>query len=170
MPAKILVAFATRYGSTQGVAEAIAATLREAGVESELKAFREVRDLEGYSAVVAGAPLMMFKWHKDAFGFLSRHRQTLQDLPVAVFALGPVHDPHDDEEWQNSRAQLNKELAKVPWFRPIVVQMFGGKFDPAVLKFPLNKFAGSAPATDIRDWNAVRTWAESLPTALAHPA
>jgi menaquinone-dependent protoporphyrinogen oxidase len=170
MSAKILVAFATRYGSTQEVAEAIKVTLHHAGLATDIKQLRDVRTLQEYGAVVMGAPLMMFKWHKDAFGFLSRHRQTLQKLPVAVFALGPVHDPHDEEEWQNSRAQLDKELAKVPWFKPIVLQMFGGKFDPAQLKFPLNKLAGSAPATDIRDWDAIRTWAASLPTALAHPA
>jgi menaquinone-dependent protoporphyrinogen oxidase len=170
MASKILVAFATRYGSTQEVAEAITATIHEAGAEAELKLLREVRTLQDYTAVVLGAPLMMFKWHKDAFSFLSRHRQAIQKLPVAVFALGPVHDPHDEEEWKNSRAQLSKELAKVPWFKPRVLEMFGGKFDPALLRFPLNKLAGPAPASDIRDWDAIRGWAAALPTTLAAPA
>jgi len=43
---------------------------------------------------------------------------------VAVFALGPVHDPYDEQEGQDSRAQLDIELAKFPWFKPIALEMF----------------------------------------------
>jgi menaquinone-dependent protoporphyrinogen oxidase len=170
MSTKVLVAFATYYGSTQEVAEAVATTLRERGVEVDLRLLREVRTLAGYSAVILGAPLAMHRWHKDALGFLSRHRQALLLLPVAVFALGPVHDPHDAQEWQDSRTQLDKELAKFPWFKPVALEMFGGKFDPALLRFPLNKLAGPAPASDIRDWKAIRAWAGNLATMFAHSA
>ncbi len=103
MSPSVLVGYATRYGSTQEVAEAIAETLRIAGLLVELKPLREVRSLEGYHAVVMGAPLFMFHWHKEALSFLARHRQALQARPVAVFALGPVHEPHDEREWQDSR-------------------------------------------------------------------
>jgi menaquinone-dependent protoporphyrinogen oxidase len=170
MPDKILVAFASRYGSTKEVAEAILATLSEAGATADLKPFREARSLEGYSAVVLGAPLMMYRWHKDAVAFLSRHRKAIENLPAAVFALGPVHDPHDEQEWRDSRSQLDKELAKVPWFKPTAIEIFGGRFDPALLRFPLNKLAGPAPASDIRDWKAIRAWAASLPALLTQPS
>lgn len=166
MSTTVLVGYATRYGSTQVVAEAIAATLRDCGLAVDLQQMRQVRSLDGYSAAVLGAPLFMFRWHKDALGFLSRHRKALLDLPVAVFALGPVHDPHDEKEWQESRAQLDKELAKFPWFKPVALEMFGGKYDPADLRFPLNKLAGKEPASDIRDWTAIRTWASHLAARL----
>ncbi len=158
----ILVAYATRYGSTQEVAEAIAGTLRAAGLAVEIKLAREVRTLDGYRAVVLGAPLFMFHWHKDAHQFLTRHRKALVGQPIAVFALGPVHEPHDPQEWQDLRGQLEKELAKYPWLSPVALEMFGGKYDPASLRFPLNLMAGSEPASDIRDWEAIRAWAGSL--------
>ena len=158
----ILVGYATRYGSTQQVAEAVAATLRENGLEVDIQPMREVRTLAGYSAVVLGAPLFMFRWHKDALRFLSRHRQALTERPVAVFALGPTHDPYDEEEWQDSRAQLDKELAKFPWLTPVALEMFGGKYDPAYLRFPINLLAGKEPASDIRDWTTIRAWASNL--------
>lgn len=164
---KVLVAFATVYGSTQEVAAAMAATVCESGVKVDLRPAREVRALADYSAVILGAPLAMHRLHKDALGLLSRHRQALLQLPVAVFVLGPVHDPHDAEEWQDSRAQLDKELAKLPWFKPVAVEVFGGRFDPALLRFPLNKLAGPAPASDIRDWDAIRAWAGDLSTLIA---
>ena len=166
MSTSVLVGYATRYGSTQEVAEAIAETLRTAGLPVELKPLREVRSLDGYHAVVMGAPLFMFHWHKDALGFLSRHRQALQARPVAVFVLGPVHEPHDEKEWLDSRAQLDKALAQVPWFAPLALEMFGGKYDPAALRFPLKMVAGAEPASDSRDWDAIRAWAESLALSL----
>jgi menaquinone-dependent protoporphyrinogen oxidase len=91
-------------------------------------------------------------------------------LPVALFALGPVHDPHDAKEWQDSQAQLDKELAKLPWSKPVAIELMGGKYDPALLRFPLNKLAGSEPASDIRDWKAIRAWAETMAARLTQSA
>ena len=167
MSSSVLVGYATRYGSTEEVAEAVGKTLRECGLEVEVRPVREVRTLDGYDAVVLGAALYMFRWHKDARRFLSRHRKALADLPVAVFALGPVKDPYDEEEWRNSRDQLDKELERHAWLKPLDVEILGGKFDPALLRFPLNVFAGSEPASDIRDWEAIRTWACDLASKLA---
>ena len=166
MSDSILVAYATRYGSTQEVAEAVAETLRDNGLEVEVQPMREVRTLEGYGAVVVGAALYMYRWHKDARRFLSRHRKALVELPVAIFALGPVKDPYDEEEWRNSRDQLDKELAKHTWLKPVDVEILGGRFDPELLRFPLNLFAGSDPASDIRDWTAIRAWAGDLAAKL----
>ena len=167
MSASILVGYATRYGSTQEVAEAVAATLRECGLDVDIQPLRKVSTLAGYSAVVLGAPLFMFRWHKDALRFLSRYRKALVECPVAAFALGPTHVPYDEKEWQDSRAQLDKELAKFPWFKPAALEMFGGKYDPAYLRFPLKMLAGKEPASDLRDWTVIRAWAEGLKPILA---
>ena len=101
MAEKYLVTYATRYGSTQEVAEVITATLRERGLGVDIQPMREVRTLVGYRVVVLGAPLFMFHWHKDALSFLSRHREALMEHPVVVFALGPTHEPYDEQEWQD---------------------------------------------------------------------
>lgn len=162
MPALVLVGYATQYGSTKEVAEAIAGTLRENGMEVDLQPLSKVRTLESYSAVVLGAPLLMFHWHRDALNFLSRHRKALMEQPVAVFALGPTHKPHDDSEWKDSQEQLDKELAKFPWLKSAAIKLFGGKYDPALLRFPLNLMAGKEPASDIRDWESIRAWGEGL--------
>jgi menaquinone-dependent protoporphyrinogen oxidase len=166
MPTSVLVGYATKYGSTQEVAEAVAETLRECGFEVDIRPLREVRTVEEYDAVVIGAALYMYRWHKDARRFLSRHRKALAERPVAIFALGPTHEPYDEKEWQDSRAQLDKELAKHPWLSPVAIQMLGGKFDPAQLGFPLNLLAGSEPESDIRDWTAIRDWAKATAKSL----
>jgi menaquinone-dependent protoporphyrinogen oxidase len=71
MSAQVLVTYATSYRSTQEVAENVAGTLRESGFQVELEAMRKARSLTGYDAIVMGAPLYMFHWHKDARRFLS---------------------------------------------------------------------------------------------------
>jgi menaquinone-dependent protoporphyrinogen oxidase len=162
MSGPVLVGYATRYGSTQEVAETIAATLRANGLAVDVQPLRQVRTLDEYGAVVLGAPLYMFHWEKDARRFLAQHRSALRERPLAIFVLGPVHDPHDDIEWEGSRAQLDKELTQFPWLTPVALRIFGGKYDPAKLGFPLKLFAGSAPASDIRDWDAIRAWAVDL--------
>ncbi len=167
---KTLVAFATRYGSTRQVAEAIAATLRDQGLDVDLQPARQVRSLEGYDAVVLGAPLYIGSLLKDARRFLSRHGQALSARPVALFALGPTFATDDV---QGARTQLDKELAKFPGLSPMATELFGGLFDPAVLRFPdtlLTKMSASPlyakPASDLRDWDAIGAWAAQLATDL----
>ncbi len=159
----ILVTYASSYGSTQEVAEFIATTLREQGVEVELKPIREVRTLTNYRAVVLGAPLYMFRWHKDAHRFLEKFQRDLtQGLPVAIFAGGPIEDTK--EQWQERRKDLDQELAKHPWLTPIAVQLIGGKFDPTKLRFPYSLLPAlrNMAAIDLRDWPTIREWAGSL--------
>ena len=166
MSASVLVGYATRYGSTQEVAEVVATTLREGGLEVTLQPMRQVRTLAGYRAVVLGAPLYMFHWHKDALSFLSRQRKALTERPVAIFALGPFHA--DEKEFRGAREQLDKELAKFPWLTPAAIEIFGGKFDPAKLSFPYNLVPAlkKMPASDARDWTAIRAWASHLAITL----
>lgn len=166
MPATILVGYATDYGSTREVSEVIAEALRKGGLDVDLQPAGKVRSLDAYRAVVLGAPLIMYRWHADARRFLARHRKALAGLPVAIFALGPTHPPHDEKEWSDSRAQLDKALADYPWLKPVALELFGGRFDPKLLRFPLNKLAGPEPASDIRDWDAVRDWAGKIVSML----
>jgi menaquinone-dependent protoporphyrinogen oxidase len=171
MSTSVLVAYATRYGSTQEVAEAVAATLREHGLAVDLQPMREVRTLEGRRAVILGAPLYIGHWHKDVQRFLRRHREVLMQRPVAIFTLGPTQP--DEQEWAGVRAQLEQELARYSWLKPVSLALFGGKYEPEKLRFPDSLLARSPasplyqmPASDVRDWAAIRTWASNLAAKL----
>jgi menaquinone-dependent protoporphyrinogen oxidase len=167
---KILVAYATKHGSTQEVAEEIAQTLRNNGLEVDLQPIRKVKALDDYSAVVLGAPIYMFHWHQDALHFLAEFRKEISGgLPVAIFAGGPFGEDYE-KEMQEVRARFDGELAKVPWFTPLSVQIVGGKFDPARLRFPYNLIPAlkQLPPTDLRNWDEIRAWAISLVGQL-HP-
>lgn len=166
MSSGILVAYATRYGSTREVAERVGATLRAEGLAVDVAPAAGVTDLSGYSAVVLGAPYYINKMLKEATAFLERHRAALETMPVALFALGPVRASDDMAE---ARKQLDGTLAKLEWLKPVATEMFVGKYDPAVLR-GLDKLVTKPKASplhglaahDDRDWDAIESWASSL--------
>ncbi|GHP01071.1 flavodoxin [Reticulibacter mediterranei] len=156
MTSTILIAYATRYGSTQEVAEAIADRLHERGLEVELKPIFEVSTLEPYRMIVLGGPIYMDRWHPEARRFLKRHYAALQEKPTAIFALGPIHQT--PEEWQDAREQLDRALEKAPLLKPIAIEMFGGVISPAKLHFPFNHLK----ASDARNWTNIIDFADEL--------
>jgi menaquinone-dependent protoporphyrinogen oxidase len=155
----ILVAYATKHGSTREVAEALADHLRAEGLEVEVQPAADVVDLGPFDSIVLGGALYFGRWHKDAVRFLERHADALKELPVAIFAMGPkTTEAHDLAE---SRAQLDRALSSK--LIPATVAIFGGVIDPSKLSFPLNRL----PASDARDWDAIRAWAHEAVTQLA---
>ena len=158
----VLVAYATRHGSTREVAEDIAGTLRALGADVELREACGVpgpggfaRDRAGtWSLVVLGAPLYSGRWHRDAHRFLRRHRKELADVPVAVFGMGPRKD--DVLAWERSRTQLDRALAKHGWLTPTAVMVFGGVDAP-----------DKRPRRDLRDWTKIDAWAASIADPVA---
>jgi menaquinone-dependent protoporphyrinogen oxidase len=173
MERNVLVAYATTHGSTQEVAAEVAKWLRECGLTVDLQLARNVSTLDGYSLVVLGSPLYMFHWHKDALRFLSRHKKALAGgLPLAVFAGGPFGENSKTEDWQEVRKSLEKELAHFPWLFPAAMEIIGGKFDPAHLRFPYNLIPAlkQMPPSDLRDWETIHAWAASLPALLEKEA
>ena len=150
---RILVAYATKNGSTREVAEAIAATLHDRGVAVDVHPARGIRgSVAGWNLVVVGAPIYSGRWHHDAHRFLKRHRDELRQIPVVVFGMGPRDGA--EEAWRRSRSQLDRALAKREWLAPVATAVFGGVDPP--------KRADQA-RRDLRDWDAIRAWAADIP-------
>jgi menaquinone-dependent protoporphyrinogen oxidase len=157
---EILIAYATKHGSTHEAAETIASRLADAGTETHTLPANRVESLDEYGAVVLGAPLYMGRWHGDARAFLRRHRTALATRPLAVFALGPVND--DAKQWEGAQKQLYDTLSHFPGIEPVTIALFGGAIVPHTLHFPFSHM----PAGDLRDWPAIEEWASRLPDAL----
>lgn len=160
MTQRILVAYATKHGSTREVAEAIAADLALAGLQAETLDAKSVRTISGYEGVVLGGALYTGRWHKDAQTFLRRHRDALAELPLYVFGMGP--QDLEPEHVAESRAQVERGLRAAAELRPASIVIFGGVVDPKKLPFPLSRM----PAVDARDWDAVHAWAHDIAAAL----
>jgi menaquinone-dependent protoporphyrinogen oxidase len=158
MRASILVAYASKKGSTAEVATFVGRRLRAQGLVADVRRAAEVEDLAFYDGVVLGGSLYFGRWHEDARAFLSRFGTALAERPLAVFALGPKTASPDD--LADSRAQLERALGDA---EPSTVAVFGGVVDPAKLRFPFNRM----PASDARDWTAIAAWADEVASLVA---
>jgi menaquinone-dependent protoporphyrinogen oxidase len=161
MAMHVLVAFATKHGSTAEIAEAIGAVLREAGHEVDVRAARDVQRLSGYGAVVLGSALYAAHWQHDANRFVKRHLAALQRLPVWLFSSGPL-----DYSAEVDAIPLTQHVA--PEVAPIGARdhrTFGGRL--------LEQTAADAGllAThrigDFRNWEHIRAWAHQIAETLA---
>jgi menaquinone-dependent protoporphyrinogen oxidase len=167
MSAPVLIAYATKYGSTQDVATTVAETLREQGIVVDVKAISDVRSIDTYRSVVIGSPIYMGRWLPDVERFLTKQQKALQERPVAIFTLGMINvDPASAGE---AVEQFDQEVARYAWLHPILTGLFGGKYDPSRLSLAhrlMAKIPGTPlhgrPFHDARDQEAIRSWTTEL--------
>jgi len=171
MTSKILVTYATKYGSTKEVAEAIARTLTDKSFHVDLTECKEVKSLAGYQAVVIGAPLYAGTVISDGVKFLNKFQSDLEQIPSALFILGPLSD--SQQEIHGVQVQLDANRKKFPFYKPAAEKIFVGALDLKKLRFPDSLIKLYRPAknnpmksSDNRDWKAVENWAASLVEAL----
>ena len=170
---KILVTYASRAGSTAGVAEAIGKTLAESGAQVDVLPMQEVKDLAPYRAVVAGSAIRGGKWLPEAMQFLKMHQAALARKPFAAFMVCITLAMPGSEKYRAGVAD---------WMQPVralVKPVSGGTTVPEGLfagmldfsKLPMNfdtlklratVAAGVFPQGDHRDWNAIHAWASDL--------
>ncbi|WP_265580996.1 flavodoxin domain-containing protein [Methanofollis aquaemaris] len=165
MTERILVAYASRYGSTEEIARVIADEIAALGYEVDCMNVMEVEEVAPYAAVVAGSPIYMGKWLPEAVDLAKRFRIGLNERPLAVFAVGYSMKEEDDMIRKSARASMNELRMYV---HAQAEGLFAGKFDPVGMSttdLQIMKMAGAAPG-DARDWTAVRNWARALPSVL----
>ncbi len=171
----ILVAYATKYGSTQGIAERVAGTLKAAGLEVDLRPAAEVGDLSRYGAFVIGSAAYMGSWLKEAAELVRRNRQILAGRLVWLFSCGPLGTETKDAKGRDILAVSEpKEFAEfAPTVKPRGTQVFFGALDHTKLRGAHRLFA-LVPASekvliegDFRDWNLIEAWAKSIAHELA---
>jgi len=165
---KILIVYASRCGSTGGVADAIAQAFHEHGAEVDVKLIHDTYDVVGYNAVVVGAPIYMSKSMPEAKDFIAKHRTELGRLRTAYFlTCMTLAKSHTDEQVNEVKGELEKVIKAVPEVSPVALGCFAGAldFDKMALAMQLLYKAGSGggvTAGDFRDFLAIRRWASQL--------
>ncbi len=166
MSNKILVTYASRLGSTAGVAEAIGKTLAESGAPVDVLPMQDVQDLAQYRAVVAGSAIREGKWLPEAMQFVQTHRAALAQKPFAAFLVCMTLAMTRGDNRQFVSTWLEPVRALV---RPVSEGLFAGALDTRKiasfgdwLKFRVSVAMGVWSEGDHRDWNAIRTWTDSI--------
>jgi len=168
----VLVAYASRHGATQGIAERIAATLSDAGVPAEARPAASITSIAGYDAFVIGSAAYLFHWLKDASRFVQRNRTVLAARPVWLFSSGPIGTDAVDKEGRDQKvATIPKEIAGlVDTLHAREHRVFFGAYErdraPIGLTERLVSLMPAArdgfPAGDFRDWPEIEAWATSI--------
>ena len=171
MSDRILVAYASRGGSTAGVAEAIGQTLAAGGAEVDVRSMTEIDDVTAYQAVVAGSAIQAHEWLPEAMQFLRRYRAALAQKPFAAFLVCMTLTMRDPRAREFVASWLEPVRALV---KPVSEGFFAGALDlrkvPSFsdrLKFRLSVLLGVWSEGDHRDWDAIRSWAEKTRPLLA---
>lgn len=166
-----LVTYASRYGSTRGVAERIADRLRARGCRVELRPVDEVRGLGGYAGVVFGSAVFDQRWMPEGEAFVRNNADALSGCPVWFFSVGtfgdrkPLIGPLMKRE-PKGIAEFTRAIG------PRDYRVFAGVIDRHQWPFGSRLFyhALGGRLGDNRDWPAIDAWAESIAQALCPPA
>lgn len=165
---RLLVAYASRFGTTGEVAHAIADIARRHGMSADTKSIGEVADIGDYDAVVIGAPIHYDNWMSEARDFVTDNEAALGNVPVAYFfTCGTLFEPTAKnqakaQQYADKLRNLSERIA------PVEVGQFAGVLDYSrmgvgtrlLLKLPFTVLG--VKAGDYRDWGAIRSWSHDL--------
>ena len=173
MPERILVTYASRTGTTAGVAEAVGATLRAGGAQVDVLPVAAVQDLTSFDAVVVGSAIQSKQWLPEAMQFVQTNRDALRRKPFATFLVCMTLAMKKGDYRSEVGAWLQPVHALVP---TVSEGLFAGALDiskvPAWrnrMMFRVSVAMGVWSEGDHRDWDAIRAWTESLGPLLVAP-
>ena len=163
--AKILVAYASKHGSTAEIADAVAETLRGLDLSVDCAEAGEVKSVEPYDAVVLGSAVYIRRWRGDAKHFLRKHAEQLSRRPFWVFSSGPVGEPSRDNPSWLEPPKIVEQVGRLGARGHVV---FGGRM-PTNPRGPTQRaMVKNCPPEyrDRRDWDEIRAWAASIASDL----
>ncbi len=163
-PAKVLVVWESKHGSTADISYSIAGVLRQQGLRVILADAAKSIPEDPFDAYVIGSAVYAGHWMKHVKQFVHDTSVALKAGRVWLFSSGPVGDPlMPAEPPVDVTAMVAESGARQH-------MIFGGNLDRAKLSFPERAIMSAlrAPQGDFRDWTAIRTWAEEIAHSLTH--
>lgn len=168
MTKKVLVAFASKYGSTAEIADKIGEILKANSLNADVLEVNRVASLRDYEAVVLGSAVYIGKWRKDAVRFMKIYENDLKTKRVWIFSTGPTGqgDPEKLLEGWNLPENLKSVVESI---NVEDVKVFHGSLDMDKLsglhRFMIKKV--KAPVGDFRVWEDIDAWAKGIAEAMS---
>ena len=159
---KVLVAYASRSGSTMEIADSVGKILAESGCAVDVLPVKEVTSVKDYSAVVLGSAIWGGKLLPEAMAFVKQYKPVIAGKPLAVFVVCLTMKDDTPENRKKVNAYLIPLRGEVT---PQSTGLFAGKMSYAKINVFLRfmvKHMIKAPEGDFRDWTKIRAWAKEL--------
>ena len=164
---RVLVVYASSYGSTKGIAERIADPIRAEGLDVDLHSAADPLPLVedgAYDGFVIGSAIHAGHWLKSGMEFVRKDVGVLLDAPVWLFSSGPIGDKAVDEPQPDPKEIDNiRDLLHVRDHR-----VFGGAFDPETADLERISWIEKQitthfiPVGDWRNWDDIESWARQI--------
>lgn len=170
---KILVAYASKFGTTTQVAECIAQTLQQYNHQVDVIQVAQVDNIADYDAVIIGAAIHYDHWMTDAQAFVKTHQATLSTKPVACFFTCLALSKQTEKDQQQADTYRKKIANLNPHINPISIGCFAGAVKYQSMPFLFRLVARvilsvmKVKEGDYRDWAVIRTWALDVETLIA---
>jgi len=164
MKKRVLISYASRCGSTGGVAEAMGQALCGMGASADIRLVKNVNDLSPYDAVIVGSAVRRGKWLPEAVGFVRDNQDMLGRMPIAYFVVCLTMKDNTAENRSTVMAYLDPVRKEAPKIQPVAVGLFPGALNYSKLSFVDKTIlkAKGASEGDYRDWSAVKAWASAV--------
>ncbi len=167
---KLLIVYASKYGSTAEIAEIIGKELQKRSHQVTVAAVDQVDavgSLEAFDGFVIGSAVYAGSWLKKAAAFLRANKSLLASRPVWLFSSGPTGQGDPNEIMDGWLFPENLESLRNQ-IKPQDIIFLHGKIDPEQLNPAERMIIKSVKATvgDYRDWLVIRGWAGKIDTDL----
>jgi menaquinone-dependent protoporphyrinogen oxidase len=180
---RVLVAYGSRYGTSEEIASRIASVLEEQGIDVDLKDLRSrpAIDLGNYDGVIVGSGIKVGRWTKEAEQLLKELAGAPSDVKIGVFVscLQVLTNPEGTHS-----SYLDEKLKKMGVGADIG-EAFPGKIDfssgsrmgmldkkmVSVAAKEMEQKSGieidRKGVNDFRDWEAIDTFARTFATLVS---
>ncbi len=129
---KILIAFGSRYGSSQEIAEKISVLLKDQGLETQLLNLKQVKQknwpsLGGFDGILIGSGIKIGMWTKESKAFLKFMLSSVFNKPVGAFvSCGEAINPKNRS---TARERYLSKMLEKYGVNAALYDAFGGVFD-----------------------------------------
>ena len=162
MPKKVLIAYATRTGTTREIAEGIGKIFIDSGIQVEITPVKKVRMLDGYDAIILGTAVRFGMLMREMVRFVRKKKTALSKYPVAAFEVCLSMKKETPEHHKTADTYLDPIRREVALLSE---GHFAGKMEYAKLgfiaRFIIKKMV-QTPEGDFREWDMIEAWTRKL--------
>lgn len=167
---RLLVAYDSQYGSTGEIAQRIGTQLGSVA-RVDVRPTWEIDSLDGYRAMVFGAPVQQDRMKSSATDWLSSRSAEINRIPHAFFMPSASFGIDPDRVGQEAaKRQLLEQAAELSGTAPLSVLPMGGVVDFSKMAYlsglVYQVASGNSVQGDFRDFGAVTDWVNQVQPGL----
>ncbi len=163
MSKKVLITYATKYGTTREIATKLQEIIEKAGNEVSLEQAGDAANVGDYDVVILGSAIYIGRWRKDAIRFMEEHQDILAEKAFFIFSSGPTGEG-DPEELLKGWKYPSKLEPLVKKTSPDDIVVFHGNMEMEKLsgmeKWMIKNI--KAAVGDFRDWEIIENWGKKI--------